>query len=426
MGYFDPDNPFADKASPSFFTSARAAEPQAPPDAVSAVSPGPRGATESWDQPQMRPIGTFEGLAFGGGAGAPTEVPVQATTPDQVEAARQRFGGTAPAQPGSEWLGSRDRPLDARGGVAGPVTESQFAPSPSGSVAVPTSAQPTESFFGGDRQGEINTNLAGMRAELAGRAAQEQRDAIINTRYRDAALQDHLAWVAKNDPRSQFDPNVRNAKMEAWLANNAGDVVLGDRRSRAEARAGRIAALSPAAAAAFAAGQQGPSFFNQGGGRETLVDDAMKIQAGRTAAEAGVRGGQGASLDLAAKRLGLQEQQQLAGLRAQLEKETDPAKRKALQDKLLTFMGKNPGQDKVAIIDVDTGQKDMMGQPIFKKAAINATTGELLHQGGTQQQGGGYKTKEEAHAAAKQAVATKKISVEEANKRLADAGWPTL
>jgi hypothetical protein len=80
---------------------------------------------------------------------------------------------------------------------------------------------------------------------------------------------------------------------------------------------------------------------------------------------------QAAQLDLAAK-------EQMASLQQQILSEKDPSKRKTLYDTFLALSGKNPGQDKVVLVDADTGQKDMMGQPIFKKIALNPTTGEFI------------------------------------------------
>lgn len=108
-------------------------------------------------------------------------------------------------------------------------------------------------------------------------------------------------------------------------------------------------------------------------------------------------------------------QTELDTLRKQILSEKDPQKRKTLYDTFLALSGKNPNQDKVAIVDVDTGQQDAMGQPIYKKGAINIETGQML---GASTQNATEKT---AHTDARAAIA-KGMSKEEVNKRLVAAG----
>jgi hypothetical protein len=113
-------------------------------------------------------------------------------------------------------------------------------------------------------------------------------------------------------------------------------------------------------------------------GPRNYIDEYGKTQQGLVEAGRAATAGQTGQLDVQGKALDVQSKQQLVTLRAQLANENDPAKRKALQDKILTMEGKVSLQDRVAIIDIDTGQKDMFGQPIYKKGAIDVTTGKMV------------------------------------------------
>ncbi len=116
-----------------------------------------------------------------------------------------------------------------------------------------------------------------------------------------------------------------------------------------------------------------------------------------------------------------------------------PEERKSIEDMIVAIHGRSAQQDKVAVVDVDTGQKDMLGQPIYKKAAVNTVTGQLVGQGpiasgGSQALGAvdasavaklKKTTPEDAQAQAKAAVA-RGVPVSVVNDLLAKAGLPTL
>lgn len=132
-------------------------------------------------------------------------------------------------------------------------------------------------------------------------------------------------------------------------------------------------------------------------------------------------GQQAASAELANEvtRGNLAQQKELDALRQQILKEPDQAKRKSLYDTYMALSGKAPQQDKVAIIDVDTGQKDLMGQPIYKKAAVNTVTGDVL---GSPAPDRPKLTADQATAQAKAAIASG-ANKDAVNQRLKEMGF---
>lgn len=65
---------------------------------------------------------------------------------------------------------------------------------------------------------------------------------------------------------------------------------------------------------------------------------------------------------------------------AEIQNADTPEKRDAATQKLLAMRGQ---QTKVVIVDADTGQVDPMGNPVYKKVAVNPLTGEFLMPPGT-------------------------------------------
>ncbi|HON93849.1 MAG TPA: hypothetical protein PKZ07_19925 [Sedimentisphaerales bacterium] len=112
--------------------------------------------------------------------------------------------------------------------------------------------------------------------------------------------------------------------------------------------------------------------------------------------------------------------QQHAELTKQLA-DTDPAdtaKSTELRSRLNQIVGKTSDQqDKYILADVDTGQVDAMGQPIFKKVPFNQRTGEYAGKEAVQ---GDRKAKADAITAQYQAG---KLSREEASAQLAALGY---
>lgn len=103
----------------------------------------------------------------------------------------------------------------------------------------------------------------------------------------------------------------------------------------------------------------------------------------------------------AAQRLDTQVKQKLADLHAQIETEKDPTKLAALQQKMMALMGKNPYQDRYHSLDLDTGLKDPVGQPIYKKGIYDAQTQKLIGGDASPAAANTFKTADEALAAVK-------------------------
>jgi hypothetical protein len=112
---------------------------------------------------------------------------------------------------------------------------------------------------------------------------------------------------------------------------------------------------------------------------------------------------------------------QLAKLQQQLINEPDTTKARQLQNKILALQGKTP-ETKVAIVDSDTGAVDVMGNPVYKKMAVNVTTGEFLTPPAPQ------KARMSAEQALQQARAAVEKGADKAavNARLKELGHPTI
>lgn len=100
--------------------------------------------------------------------------------------------------------------------------------------------------------------------------------------------------------------------------------------------------------------------------------------ANKNAAQQGALQTQTTGIDNQIKQGQLGTQQALDKLRQNITTETDPVKSRLLQNQYLALNGKQPQTDKFVLADVDTGQVDSMGTPIFKKMPVNAQTGEYL------------------------------------------------
>lgn len=227
----------------------------------------------------------------------------------------------------------------------------------------------------GSRPPDTFNTLARLDAMNARDALSQQQAYQQNTLGNQRAQASYDAATAK-----------RNAEVSRFVAQNGADMVLAPENRGYDAQRKAIIDTAKEDAAVAAAA----------GGKVNAIDSAIAGQYARpyitqyaaqqeelNRAQLANKTDPAADVDLASKQLSLQQQQQLATLQQQLANETDPAKQKALQNKIAVLSGKRPEAARIAVIDVDTGQKDVMGQPIYKKAAINAETGEMVG-GGTQ------------------------------------------
>lgn len=280
----------------------------------------------------------------------------------------------------------------------------------------------------------MNTEQANefFGAKLAAMRAAEDQKVQQNNDHLFAQAARATAW--QNNEKAQ-----REAHVAAWRAENGADVVLSPRGrngiSGERIMAGRIADGANARAMGSAAALAAADAAVAGSGRATPIDDFAKQQQTLQATQQGIlnrpavfAAQEAAQTGLAAQKLDVATRKQIADLDGQIAAEKDPAKLSVLHNKRLALAGKAP-DNKVAVIDVDTGQKDAMGQPIFKKAAVNLATGELMN-------GGGGKAndptaalralpKEQAVQQAKAAIA-RGAKLEDVNARLKAAGHAPL
>ena len=85
--------------------------------------------------------------------------------------------------------------------------------------------------------------------------------------------------------------------------------------------------------------------------------------------------------DIAGKQISQKNLLQVGALQQSLINEQDPAKRERIKEDIQVLTGKyekTAASPKAVLEDFDTGQKDMLGQPIYKKRAINQETGEPI------------------------------------------------
>lgn len=229
---------------------------------------------------------------------------------------------------------------------------------------------------------------AQLRGMKAAEQQREQQGVIANNNLMRAEAARATAW--QNDQTAQ-----REAHIADWRATNSADVVLGARgrngisgeRIAAQRSADAAGSKAMGARAALAAADAAVAGAGNGAYTSPLDDFAKQQQA--------VQGGQAAALnrpavfaaqeragvDLAGAKMDLDSRKQVAELDKAIAAETDPKTLAMLHNKRLAIAGKAP-DNKVAVIDVDTGQKDMMGNPIFKKSAVNLATGEVLNGSG--------------------------------------------
>jgi hypothetical protein len=112
--------------------------------------------------------------------------------------------------------------------------------------------------------------------------------------------------------------------------------------------------------------------------QQSAMAQALAQAAGQQASDTNI---EGQKISQQGAKITQQGQLQMQQLQQQILAEKDPAKLAALQEKYQTITGKYEKAApaaKAVIEDYDTGQKDMMGQPIFKKRAINPETGEPI------------------------------------------------
>ncbi len=260
----------------------------------------------------------------------------------------------------------------------------------------------------------------------------------------DRAFQASMA--GNRAAQASYDRGIAEqaARVSAFRAKNGADMVLAPGRASADQRK---AIIGDAMADNARAGQARNDYSVaqaafDGAGRTNYIDDFARqqsaVQAGQQAAlqrpsmfaqnEASQLDLQGKKMDLQTKGMNAKFREQLAAIDAQIANTTDKAQLSMLHNKRLALIGKAP-DNKVAIIDVDTGEKDMAGNTVFKKAAINLATGDLL--GGEQQQANDPVSalkalpRDQAVQQAKNAIA-RGAKLDDVNARLKAAGHPTL
>ena len=248
-----------------------------------------------------------------------------------------------------------------------------------------------------------------------------------------AALQEgHNQQRASNRAaQSSYDLDKAkwDAKVSNFFAKYGADMTLAPENNGYDEQ--RKAILADAANKnGIVNGLQGQLNANQNDayGKSTPINDFVKTQEELNRGKVADRVGAVGAVENEGRRLDNDAKRQVATLRAQLAAETDPAKQKILQNKLLAIEGKQPQQDKVAIVDV-LGPPDQFGQPTKLRQAINTQTGEMIGNGA----GGGVDPvaalkavpADVATKAAKAAVAAG-APLDEVNKRLKAAGHPEL
>ncbi len=212
-------------------------------------------------------------------------------------------------------------------------------------------------------------------AQLDAIRAREAQQAQANAQANADNMQSQIQRGRAYDVLHSAEQNARVAN---FLSRNGADAVGGPTWRGVNPARGPLVAAAEAANARLAAAR-GASIAGEapGGARYSPIDDYAKSEATALAQQDAalkqpgiLAAQQGAQMDLASRK-------ELAALDAQIAAETDPKKLQQLHQKRLALAGK-PAETKVAVVDVDTGEKDAMGQPIFKKMAVNPTTGEFL------------------------------------------------
>lgn len=261
----------------------------------------------------------------------PTSVPVPANAPSR--------GQTAPST----------------GPIAGSMVDvTPNGPVGSGAVDPSTGAQiaAIDARMNTAQDRAIASNMAGNRAAIA---AHDLRAAEQAARVSAFRAQYGADAVLRGDP----NPKQRDAMFAAMMGDAAKVSAL--KGELANAEAGIVGAPR--------------NYIQEFAESQNTLDRNTNTN---TAATVGKADAANRTADAAGRALSVQQQKELMNLQAQLGKVTDPKQAKMLQDKILALQGKRPSDGKVVLIDVDTGQKDMMGNPIFKKQALDTETNTIM------------------------------------------------
>lgn len=127
--------------------------------------------------------------------------------------------------------------------------------------------------------------------------------------------------------------------------------------------------------------------------RGSAMQGAAQLQAASNAkpltlAEVGMRSAQGRLADAQAGLAGEQargireNRETIASLWARAQNAKTPKEANELRRQLLAAQGKDSQQGRFAIVDIDTGDRDPLGKPYFRRAAIDVETGELIGERG--------------------------------------------
>lgn len=260
-------------------------------------------------------------------------------------------------------------------------------------------------------------------------------DAIAARENMDAEQAQRQNMIGNQRAVAGYDAATakRNAEVSRFVAQNGADMVLAPENSGYDLQRKAIidTAKEDAAIAKDAAGKVSAlDAAAVGANTRPYIAENAATQEELNRAQLASRAGAIGETELASRQLSLDQQKQLFTLQQQLAAETDPAKQKALQNKIAAINGKRTEGAKFAVIDVDTGQfeTDIMGnkKPIYKKGVINTETGEI--QSGAPEKGAPdpiaalkAMKPDEVMAMAKKAI-EQGASVAEINKRLKAAG----
>jgi hypothetical protein len=353
-------------------------------------------------------------------------------------------------------------PYKAPNAVPGPSVQvprgpqgGQFAPTNEGPLGVGVAAPPPQAprdNFGPNQSVQVPTSSIPTSGPISSMMGQGMRDeaqarAVIGNPYINAELQriqanenqgqqDKMNAMQRNVGYAQAWTQQRDAESNARVANfaarNGADMVLsgGISRNQNPQQQAILANQKNANESLMLANANMTNAVNpKPAGRDYITEtnrQQLTEQKGMELAGRGDKNRAEASkdmMDVASKKQAIELQQRLMNAKT-------PEERKQIEDMLVALHGRTQPQDKVAVIDVDTGQKDMMGQPIYKKAAVNVTTGQIIGDPGNGKHAdpvGALKSMgvEQAHAAAKKAIAEGK-KLADVNALLKQAGYPTL
>jgi hypothetical protein len=351
-------------------------------------------------------------------------------------------------------------PYKAPNAVPGPSVQvprgpqgGQFAPTNEGPLGVGVTGQPApRDNFGPNQSVQVPTSSIPTSGPISSMMGQGMRDeaqarAVIGNPYINAELQriqanenqgqqDKMNAMQRNVGYAQAWTQQRDAESNARVANfaarNGADMVLagGISRNQNPQQQAILANQKNANESLMLANANMTNAANpKPQSRDYITElnrQQLTDQKGQELAGRGDKNRAEASkdmMDAASKKQAIELQQRLMNAKT-------PEERKQIEDMLVALHGRAQPQDKVAVIDVDTGQKDMMGQPIYKKAAVNVTTGQIIGDPGNGKQqdpiaalkAGGL---EAAHAEAKRVIAAG-AKLADVNARLKAAGFPTL